>query len=96
MSLENILDFIRTRIKESHAKSDKDIALRIRLKKDNAIYTLAVPYWGNVRERTEYLLPDELKISLGNKMTPAEYARKIMSTSSVWKLSLSDLQEKQA
>ena len=78
MSLENILDFIRTRIKESHAKSDKDIALRIRLKKDNAIYTPAVPYWGNVRERTEYLLPDELKISLGNKMPPAEYARKIM------------------
>lgn len=78
MSLENILDFIRTRIKESAAKSDKDIALRIRLKKDNAIYTPAVPYWGNVRERTEYLLPDELKIFLGNKMTPATYARKIM------------------
>lgn len=78
MSLENILDFIRTRIKESPAKSDKDIALRIRLKKDNAIYTPAVTYWGNVRERTEYLLPDELKISLGNKMTPTTYARKIM------------------
>ena len=73
---KEIEDFFKSRIIKSHANNSNDELLRIPLKNGK---THDVRYWKKIRVRTEYLLPDELKIFWENKVqTKAKYVRKIM------------------
>ncbi len=74
MTFEEIKDFFTTRIQKSPARNKNDQTLRIPLKDGG---TVAVSYWGCVRNNTEFLLPSALKAQWAN-LSCSQKAREIM------------------
>ena len=75
MSFDEIKNFLKNRIQTSPAKNISDKTLRITLKDGGSI---AVPYWGTIRNNTEILLPTALKALWTGRLTPSQQAREIM------------------
>ncbi len=74
MTFEEIKDFFTTRIQKSPARNKNDQTLRIPLKDGG---TVAVSYWGCVRNNTEFLLPPALTAKW-TALTPSQRAREVM------------------
>lgn len=74
MTFEEVKEFFKTRIQTSPARNKNDQTLRIPLKDGG---TVAVSYWGCVRNNTEFLLPPALTAKW-TALTPSQRAREIM------------------
>ncbi len=74
MTFEEVKEFFKTRIQNSPARNKNDQTLRIPLKDGG---TVAVSYWGCVRNNTEFLLPPALTAKWVT-LTPSQRAREIM------------------
>ena len=71
---DSFIEFISTRIQKSPSHDENDSVLRVPVWKGKS----DVPYWSCVRERTEYLLPDDLKLQWNKKFSRKDYVREIM------------------